>query len=64
MNVRFQYEADIHQRLLSSESGHSARYIDLVLLCQQRSINYRSNESFLSDQKPIADRRILAILTH
>ena len=23
VNVRFQYEADLHQRLLSSESGHS-----------------------------------------
>jgi len=31
LNVHFQYEADIHQRLQSSESGHSAEYIVTLL---------------------------------
>ncbi len=31
LNVRFQYEVDIHQRPLSSESGHSSIIIDILL---------------------------------
>ena len=45
MNVRFQYKADIRvecsERLLSSESGHSAKPIELLLSAKSGHSNFR-----------------------
>ena len=58
MNVRFQYKADIRvdcsERLLSSESGHSAKFVE-VLLSAKSGHSQGGHISFRKEQSNLAD---------